>query len=156
MQVDKTTPANLRESKGFTLIELVITVAIVGILAAIAYPAYQQYISRSLRAEAKAALLENVQFLERNFTEYNRYDLCDSDSDGDVDDSVTLPVTSAPRTGTASYGISATLNATTYSVTASPVSGERMDGDECGDFSVNYLGGKSVTGPLGEDFCWGK
>lgn len=137
---------------GFTLIELMIAVAIVGILAAIAYPSYTEFVLRSNRADAKTALLENAQFLERNFTEANVYD---EDSDGNA---VTLPITAAPRTGTALYGISATtLDDTTFTLTAAPVTGGRMDGDACGSFTLNHLGIKGVTGgTLSSDTCWSR
>lgn len=158
-------PAKPSIRNGFTLIELMIAVAIVGILSAIAYPSYVQYIARSHRAEAKAAILEDVQFLERNFTEANRYDkVFDKDeADSDDWDDVVLPVTSAPREGTASYNISTrspanvvTLDETTYTVWATPATGGRMDGDECGAFSMNHLGQKTVSGSLGVDACWGR
>ena len=55
-------PANQR---GFTLIELMIVIAIVGILAAVAYPSYAEYIRRGHRAEARAALLQGAQWMER-------------------------------------------------------------------------------------------
>ncbi len=64
----------LRGLHGFTLIELMITVAIIGILSAIAYPSYSEYVKRTHRAEAQEILLENAQVLERNFTAVNRYD----------------------------------------------------------------------------------
>jgi type IV pilus assembly protein PilE len=135
---------------GFTLIELLITIAIIGILAAIAYPSYSAYVARGLRADAKAALLEDAQFLERNFTETNRYDRDSSNAQ------VVLPVTAAPREGAAAYAVAANLTQTAFTVTATPNSGGRMDGDGCGALSINNLGQKSVSGSLGMDVCWSK
>ena len=57
-----------RTATGFTLIELMITLAIIAILAAVAYPAYQDQVLRSKRAEGKAALLKAAQLQERNYT----------------------------------------------------------------------------------------
>jgi len=55
-------------NSGFTLIEVMVVVAIVGILAAIAYPSYQEHVRRANRAEARGILLEMAQLLERNYT----------------------------------------------------------------------------------------
>jgi type IV pilus assembly protein PilE len=68
----KRTFAGQRQA-GFTLIELMIVVAIVGILVAIAYPSYSDYLVRSRRAEAKQGLIELAQMLERNYTVANSY-----------------------------------------------------------------------------------
>ncbi len=66
------TPTRTRSS-GFTLMELMITVAIIGILAAIAYPNYTEYVARGRRAEGKAALFNAMQALERRFGQANSY-----------------------------------------------------------------------------------
>jgi type IV pilus assembly protein PilE len=137
---------------GFTLIELMVTVAIVGILASIALPSYTSYINQANRSDAKSVLLENAQFLERNYTENNKY------HQNSAGVAIVLPVTASPKSGTALYNITATvLTATTYALTATPVTGSRMDGDECGALSINHLGQKSVSGAsLDADTCWRK
>ena len=63
--------------KGFSLIELVIAVAIVGILAAIAYPTYQEQVRKGKRTDATSSLLELAQRLERCYTQNNAYDHAD-------------------------------------------------------------------------------
>ncbi len=60
--------------RGFSLMELMIAVAVMAILTVIAYPSYNNYIASAKRAEAKAALLEAAQYLERQFTAEGNYD----------------------------------------------------------------------------------
>jgi type IV pilus assembly protein PilE len=62
-----------RAARGFTLVEIMIVVAIVGILASIAYPAYVDHVRRAARSDAKAVLMETAQFMERYFTTNNTY-----------------------------------------------------------------------------------
>ncbi|MDR3560622.1 MAG: type IV pilin protein [Negativicutes bacterium] len=131
------------KSKGFSLIELMITVAIIGILAAIALPSYQSYIARSNRAEAREILLEDAQFLERYYTENNKYT------------GAILPYGVSPKTGTAKYTISATsLVDQAFTLSAAPTG--VMTGDGCGNLTLTSEGVKSETGTLGVDLCWGK
>lgn len=137
--------------RGFTLIELMIVVAIIGILAAIAYPSYQEYVKRAQRAQVRTILLENAQFLERNFTEANKYH---QDAGGT---SLILPFANSPKEGAAVYGIVAESDATTFTLTATPVAGSVMDGDECGSLTLNNLGQKDVSGAtLDKATCWNK
>ena len=61
------------KSMGFTLIELMITVAIIGVLGAIAYPSYQDSVRKSRRAEGRSAMMEVLQQQERYMTQNNTY-----------------------------------------------------------------------------------
>ncbi len=58
---------------GFTLIELMIVVALVGVLASVAYPSYSEYVRKSRRAEARVALMETLQQQERYMSQNNTY-----------------------------------------------------------------------------------
>lgn len=140
----------MRRASGFTLIELMITVAIIGILTAIAYPSYTEYVMRSNRADAASILHETALFLERIYTDSNRYD---QTSDGTA---VSLPYTQAPRTGTAKHSITVVFGdapAQSYTLTAAPVGS--MSGDPCGSLVFTDSGATSVTGTKSVKACWG-
>ena len=62
-----------KRNRGFTLVELLITVTIIGILSAIAYPAYTNQVQKSNRAQAKARLVQAAQLLERFYSDNNKY-----------------------------------------------------------------------------------
>lgn len=81
----------MQRSKGFTLIEMMIVVAIVGILAAIAWPSYQESVKRSNRAEAKTELMDIAQRLQKCYTTYGRYDDPPGDDQCGVFDSLAAP-----------------------------------------------------------------
>lgn len=140
-----------RKGAGFTLIEVMIAVAIIGILAAIAYPSYQEYINKSRRAEAQVALLELSQFLERHYTAKGGY-LINGTSGGS---GPVLPFTKAPRDGTQEF-YTLSLNAVTartYTLQAAPKNG--MAGDKCGTFTLTNTGKKAVSGgTAGTPDCW--
>lgn len=146
---------------GFSLIELMITVAIIGVLAGIAYPNYQKSIMSSKRADAKSALLELANFLERNASEGGCYTnpgadaLCNT---GD-DTNPTLPFTAAPKQGAANYTLSlADISSDTFTLNASPVVGSAQEKDDCGTLTLTNTGSKGIKNPhlanITTDKCW--
>lgn len=100
-------------NRGFTLVELVIVVAILGILTTVAYPSYQDYVVRSKRADAMGALMNASQAMERY--KVNNYDY-NVGTDLASIYSTQVPV----EGGDAYYNLSVASTATTYTLTATP------------------------------------
>ena len=125
---------------GFTLIELMITVAIVGILAAIAYPSYTEYVIRSKRADGKAVLLQLQLAQEKWRANHTTYA---SKTD--------LGISTSPD-GYYTVNNFTDVTGTTYTITASP---GFTDG-KCGNLGINQDGVKSETGTDTAQNCWGK
>jgi type IV pilus assembly protein PilE len=121
---------------GFTLIELMTIVVIVGILAAIAIPSYTQYIQRANRSEAKQQLLEAAALLQRFFTQNNAYpdDAWFQANAGGLRQS--------PASGAAKYAIAIVAGggagSTTYTLRATRVAGSSMASDECLNFELTH------------------
>ncbi len=134
--------------RGFTLIELMIVVAVIGILASIAYPSYREYVLRAARAEARSALLDNAQFLERNYTLSNNYNVA---AGGGAIATASLPRQSTPESGAARYTITLVVNAQTYTLTATPTGAQT--GDTCGALTLTNTGQRGAGGNVAT--CWG-
>jgi type IV pilus assembly protein PilE len=126
-------------NRGFTLIEVMIVVAIVAILAAIAFPSYARYVEQARRADAKAALLDAAQRLERCHTQFNAYNNAAC---------ATFPVPSPDG----HYEITVVRDAMTFELTAT-AQGVQAN-SPCGNFTITHLGERDVTGSLGRDRCW--
>lgn len=136
-----------RLSCGFTLIEMLIVVAIIAILSAIALPSYQEHVAKGRRGEAMVALLEGAQALERYYSTNGSY----------LDDGTLAAVfpTQVPATGTAHYTIAAPAAATANSFTLRATATGAMTRDRCGNFELTQSGARQLDGnsaPVLE--CW--
>jgi type IV pilus assembly protein PilE len=134
-----------KKQRGFTLIELMIVVAIVGILSAIAYPSYAEYIRRGHRAEARAGLLQAAQWLERSATATGTYPL-----------TAAFPANlkAVPNNR---YDIAVVSDGATFTLTATPKGAQT--GDKCGNYTLTNTGLRGAKGATTGDIvteCWGK
>ncbi len=129
----------MHKNNGFTLIELMIVVVILGILAAIAYPSYQEQVRQTRRANAQADLMELASYMERFYTENFTY----------VGTKNALPFAQSPKTGTAYYTIEVNPDPTTTSYRLlAKAQGTQADGTSCDSLTITQTG---ATGPAG---CW--
>jgi len=139
-----------RAQRGFTLIELLIAVAIIGILAAVAYPAYNSSVRKSRRADAKTALLDLAQREERFMSTANIYS--NKPSDLGYPSGTTFPM-SVLTGGKAYYTLEVTTaTATAFKAKAAPV-GDQVK-DKCGVFYIDQSGAQTVDPPAVAADCW--
>ena len=164
-RTDKLNPQLLR-IRGFSLIELMVTVAIVAILASIALPSYTSYVERARRADARTQLLQAAQFMQRFYAANDQY-FQDRASNGVLGTSVGMPenLRRSPADGAAIYQLNtaiaaagnytASVTTTAYTLTMAPISGGSMAADACGMFTISSSGIRGVVGATRtRDECW--
>ena len=123
--------------KGFTLIELMMVVAILAIIMSVAIPNYQAYGLRTNRSEAISNLLELSQWMERQFTVFGSYNDAARPA---------LPFNQSPRQGTINYNLAiAAASAITYNLTATP-SGNQVNDASCGTISIDQASRECILG----------
>jgi type IV pilus assembly protein PilE len=139
----------MKKKRGFTLIEMMITVAIVGILAAIAIPQYSEYVRRGKRTECKAAILRGSQQMEKFYSNNNRYPdtlaeanirANSSESGGNAACTFALSGVTAPQPG----GTSAK-----YTLTGTTAYNDKF----CATMTLDELGVRDGTG-TDKTRCW--
>jgi type IV pilus assembly protein PilE len=143
------------KNRGFTLIELMITVAIVGILSAIAYPSYLSHVIKTRRSLAAGCLIEHAQWMERNYTTCLAYNTTGTGCTTTVN-TAALPSFSCKTdlAGIYSFAIEGTpaITASSYLLSAEPVAGGPQASDtRCGKLTLNQTGARGAAATTG---CW--
>jgi type IV pilus assembly protein PilE len=142
------TPRRFASMRGFSLIELLIVIAIIGILAAVALPAYQDSVQKSGRSDGKTSLLSAAQSMERCFSTFNAY------NNASCTGTNIVPATS----GEGKYTLALTASTTTtFTITATRAAGtSQADDNDCVTMTINQAGQKGATAGAGGDstLCW--
>ena len=128
----------MNKQQGFTLVELMITVAVVGLLAAIAIPSYTNYVKKTRRSMAAACLQENAQFLERWYTSKMTY----------VDATAQVCATEIQPFYDVAINVT---GARTYTATATPKGAQA--GETCGTLTLDDKGARTASGGTTSK-CW--
>ncbi|MCC5792689.1 MAG: type IV pilin protein [Legionellaceae bacterium] len=137
--------------QGFTLIELMVVIFIVGILVTIAFPSYNEYITRTRRSDGHTALMDLASRLERYYSEHNTYATARINSGNAVDD-----VLGSDRSTQGWYTLSITEQGpANYTIQATPRNAQERADQHCANLTYNSLGQKGFSGSTGSlEQCW--
>ncbi|VVN84809.1 type IV pilin protein [Pseudomonas fluorescens] len=130
-----------RSNRGFTLIEIMIVIAIIGIVITIGYPSLTEYVKKGRRTEVAGLLSEQAQILERFYSKSNVYTGAGLSAGNDF------------------YTITPALTDQAFKLTAVRKAGSAMATDKCGDFTITNTGVRSMENAaagLTTKDCWGR
>jgi type IV pilus assembly protein PilE len=137
-----------KKNEGFSLIELMIVVAVAAILVAIAYPSYRDYVLRTNRSSAESAMYDIAQHLERCYTQFQTY------ANGSCPTGTML---TTQQNLASNFNLALTTQSNTqYTIQASAI-GSQTDDTNCQVLTLNQAGVKSATDGGGNDTtatCW--
>ena len=131
---------------GFTLIEVMIVIAIVGILTAVALPSYRSYIERGDRAAARAAMMEAQQFMERFYVNNDSYSVDKTNANAALPARLTAVPAENPKYNLAISAVSSN----SYTLTATPINTVQ----KCGNLTLTNTGVKGNSGSGTVSDCW--
>jgi len=161
---DTSPPACAKQSaSGFSVIELLIAVAIAAILAAVAVPAYTDLMRRSHRSEARVTLIQAAHWMERAATATGVYPAVDQLPSGIL----ATPGSKAPRVILSDRSltvvndrysvVAASESGRTYTLVATPIAGSAQAADKCGSLSLDQAGRRRVIGSaMSAEDCWSR
>lgn len=142
-------PRSVPRTGGFTLIEVLIVVIIVGVLATVAINSYQDSVVRTRRTAAESCLLEQQQFMERFYTTNLRYDATAAGV------ALVLPPCTAGAEVNNFYNVTlSAVTRTTFTLRAAPIGAQLAKDTRCGALTVDNTGNKTKSGTASLDECW--
>lgn len=137
---------SVRRRTGFTLIEVLIVMAVITILVLIALPSYREQIARARRAEARTQLLQAAQFMQRFYAANDSFQT--DRAGGAVVDAVPPPLRQSPPDGAPVYLLAippAGLTAARFELRMEPIAQGGMSNDKCGTFTLTSEGRRGVV-----------
>ncbi|MDR2365462.1 MAG: type IV pilin protein [Zoogloeaceae bacterium] len=133
----------IQKESGFNLVELMLTIALLGILAAFAYPVYEEYMQRARRIDCENTLMSAAAVLERKHSVINKY----------ASDGLSLPTQCPRESNKKFYSVEYNLakDGSTFTLVATPMGAQASD--TCGALTLNHVGEKGASGGS-ISACW--